>query len=135
MAVYIGGRKNTSAVKTALQINAMVREINTLMKKEYPNTSYRLLQSIGVDTSKLFIARTGIRKYNDLVWVGRAANYAAKLCQLGDETYPTHITTDVFNSLLDDAKYGGQNNKLMWEKVNWTERGITVYKSSWYWGG
>ena len=33
---------------------------------------------LGIDTSKLFVARTGIRKSNDLVWVGRAANYAAK---------------------------------------------------------
>ena len=36
-------------------------------------------QSVGIDTSELFVARTGIRRANDLVWVGRAANHAAKL--------------------------------------------------------
>ncbi len=96
MAVFIGDRKNTSAAKTALQINAFVSELNKVIKNIYPTTSYVLRQSVGIDSSSLFVARTGVRKYNDLVWVGRAANYAAKLCSLGDPSHPTHITQAVF---------------------------------------
>lgn len=133
MAVFFGDRKNTSAAKTALQIHFIVKEINKIVKSKYPNTSYQLSQAVGVDTSKLFVAKTGIRNANDLVWVGRAANYAAKLCSLGDITYSTHITESVFALLADEAKFGGNPRSLMWEKRMWTERNIVVYRSNWWW--
>ena len=133
MAVFIGDYKNTSAAKTALQINAYVIQLNAAIKQSYPTTAYVLKQSVGIDTSDLLVARTGIRNSNDLVWVGRAANYAAKLSALGDTDFPTHITESVFNKLSDEVKYGGQPRKLMWEKRTWTERGLTVYRSAWSW--
>ncbi len=133
MAVFIGDHKNTSAAKAALKINFFVKEINSLIKSSYKNTAYQLNQTIGIDTSKLFIAKTGIRNANDLVWVGRAANYAAKLCTIGDVDYPTHITENVFSSLAEEAKYGGNPRRIMWEKRMWTERGIVVYRSNWWW--
>jgi class 3 adenylate cyclase len=40
---------------------------------------YQLKHVIGIDSSSLFACRIGIRNDNDAVWVGRAANYAAKL--------------------------------------------------------
>lgn len=133
MAVFIGDRKNTSAAKTALHINAFVAALNQTIKSVYPNTSYVLRQSVGIDTSSLFIARTGIRSYNDLVWVGSAANYAAKLCSLGDSTYPSHITESVYSRLADEAKFGGQARDPMWEKRIWNTTGKVIYRSSWTW--
>lgn len=133
MAVFIGQYKNTSATKTALQINHVVHDINAAIKAAYPNTAYSLRQNVGIDTSSLFIARTGIRNSNDLVWIGRAANYAAKLCALGDKDYPSYITEDVFTKLNDEVKYGGSPRRLMWEKRIWTETGLVVYRSNWWW--
>lgn len=133
MAVFIGSRKNTLAAKTALQINFIVKEINSVIKSSYKDTAYQLNQAVGIDTSKLFIAKTGIRNANDLVWVGRAANYAAKLCTLGDTDYPTHITESVYSALAEEAKFGGNPRRMMWEKRMWTERGIVVYRSNWWW--
>lgn len=133
MAVFMGEYKNTSAARTALQINYIVREINSAIQTAYPNTAYKLQQAIGVDVSELFVARTGIRASNDLVWVGRAANYAAKLCSLGDASFPTYITEAVFNKLNDEAKYGGNPRESMWEKRIWNDRGLVVYRSSWWW--
>ena len=133
MAVFIDDYKNTSAAKTALHINTFVIKLNKTVKAAYPNTSYALRQSVGVDTSSLFIARTGIRTYNDLVWVGPAANYAAKLCSLGDSNYPTHITQAVFSKLNKDAKHGGQAGALMWEKLVWEATGKVIYRSNWSW--
>jgi hypothetical protein len=67
MAVYIGKRKNTQAVRSALKIKWAVDEIiNPLRRKQYPNNSYSVRQVIGIDTSKLFAARTGVRGANDL---------------------------------------------------------------------
>ncbi|MDK9701008.1 MAG: adenylate/guanylate cyclase domain-containing protein, partial [bacterium] len=61
MGVFIGDRKNSSAVKAALQINFIVMKINDKIKERYPDSTYKLKQSIGIDTSKLFVARTGVR--------------------------------------------------------------------------
>lgn len=133
MAVFIGTLKNTSAAKTALQINSIVKKVNSTIKEAYPDTQYSLRQTVGIDTSKLFIARTGIRNSNDLVWVGRAANFAAKLCALRDKDYPSYITEDVFSRLKEEVKYGGDPKRLMWEKRIWTEHGSTVYRSNWWW--
>jgi len=134
MAVFIGDLKNSSAAKTSLQINYIVREINSALKKAYPNTAYQLRQAIGIDTSPLFVARTGIRKSNDLVWVGRSANYAAKLCGLASTDYSVFITEPVFGVLSDETKYAGNPRRCMWEKVMWQDKGVAVYRSNWWWG-
>lgn len=134
MAAYIGEDKNTSAAKTSLQINYLCREIiNPALKVEYPNSAFILEQSVGIDTGKLLLARTGVRGFNDLVWVGRSANYAAKLCALRNGYYSSFITEDVFSKLHESAKLGGNPKQPMWEKVMWTDKGIPIYRSSWQW--
>ena len=134
MAVFIGDSKNSSAAKTALMMNYVVTEvINKSIKAKYPDSTFQIRQSVGVDTSKLFIVRTGIRGSNDLVWVGRAANYAAKLCSLRYSNYASYITEDVFNMLSDETKNGGNPRQCMWEKVAWTDQGINAYRSHYWW--
>ena len=132
MAVYIGNSKNTSAARTGLKINWAVKHvIDPALKKQYPNTNYAVKQTIGIDTSALFVARTGIRGSNDLVWVGRAANYAAKLTTLSPSR-PTRLTNDVFKRLDRSVKVA--NGKSMWEKVSWTNMGnMDIYRSTWLW--
>lgn len=131
MAVFIGDHKNSSAVRAALKINyARLYVINPAIKNQYPDESYQVNHTIGVDNSSLFIARTGIRGANDLVWVGRAANHAAKLCGLSS-SYPTRITADVYNCLIESVKFS--NGKPMWEEVSWTDTGRTIYRSTWTW--
>jgi class 3 adenylate cyclase len=133
MAVYIGDAKNTQAVRTAMKINYTVAQIiNPALKKQYPNDSYQVRQVVGVDTSELWIARVGIRNDNDLVWVGRAANYAAKLCSESAD-YPTYITADVFSRMADMVKYSSADHTLMWTEFKWAARGnIVVHRSNWW---
>ena len=130
MAVYLGDSKNTSAARTARKINyAVSLIINPALKQQYPETTYQVRQTVGVDTSDLWVARTGIRGSNDLVWVGRAANYAAKLCALPAE-YPSRITAAVYNAMHESEKTSG--GKSMWEKVTWNAMGgIPIYRSTW----
>ena len=132
MGVYIGNSKNSSAAQSALKINYTVTEIiNPIIKKRYPTTNYRVKQVIGIDTSDLFVARTGIRGSNDLVWVGRSANYAAKLCSRSPE-YPSRITETVYKRLNDSAKYSSKG-KLMWElDPSDTINGLKIYRSTWW---
>lgn len=133
MAVFIGNSKNTSAMKTALHINyAVVKIINPKLKERYPKTSFEVRQAVGIDTSPLFLARAGIRGSNDLVWVGNAANIAAKLCSLREGNYVSWVTAAVYDAALEDAKRS--EGKAMWEKCSWTGQGeATVYRSSWWW--
>ena len=134
MAVFIGDSKNSSAARTALQVNYLVTKVlNVELKKHYPNSNYQVQQSVGIDSSDLFVAKTGIRGANDLVWVGLSANYAAKLCSLREGIYSSFITESVFNMLEDKSKYGGEPKRSMWDKVIWNEQGIAIYRSSWIW--
>ena len=132
MAVFVGGSKNTSAAKAALMINwAVDKIVNDELAQQYPNTSFRVQQAVGIDTSDLWIARTGIRGANDLVWVGRAANYAARLCTLRSGSNVSWITEDVFNAMGNTVKYS--DGRLMWEKHVWNEYNCYVYSSNWWW--
>jgi len=134
MGVFVGESKNSSATKCALQINHVVsQEINPRLKTHYPNSSFELKQAVGIDTSKLLAARTGVRGANDLVWVGRAANFAAKLCGLRDGVHASFITSEVFNKLSENSKFGGTPRQNMWTKFTWEEFGTVAYKSSWRW--
>lgn len=132
MAVYIGDTPNTSATRAALKINyCRIHIITPQLRKQYPSKAYELKHVVGIDRSPLRAARTGARGANDLVWVGRAANYAAKLTTLPD-THPTWITGDVYNKLSDDLKV--TDGKPMWEQRMWTAmNNMTIYRSTWAW--
>lgn len=133
MGVFIGGSKCTSAARSALKINhAVIKIVNEQIAKKYPDNPYVVKQAVGVDTSDLFIARTGIRGSNDLVWVGRAANYAAKLCSLRSGSAASWITADVFDNLHESVRLSS-DGQSMWTKQYWGEKGIYVYSSTWMW--
>ena len=129
MAVFIGKAKNTSAVRCGLKIKGTVlKVVNPAIKKQY-DTDFELKQVVGIDTSELLVARTGIRGANDLVWVGHAANHAAKLSSISEQPYSTFIGAAVYENMNDVAKL--TDGKNMWEERTW--QGNTVYRSSWYW--
>ena len=133
MAVFVGNSKNTSAAKAALKIYFAVHDIiNPAIKKQYPQTTYGISHVTGIDKCKLFIARTGIRGSNDLVWVGRAANYAAKLTTLSS-TYATYITSEVYDMLNQEVKYS-KDGRSMWERTIWNQmNNKIIYRSNWWW--
>lgn len=131
MAVFTGDSKNTSAVKCALKINYAVKKIiQPAFEKQYPNKDLKIKHVIGIDTSELTAARIGIRGDNDLVWIGRAANHAAKLTELPD--YATWITKAVYSSMNDEVKHADGVN--MWEARLWTKMdNASIYRSSYWW--
>jgi class 3 adenylate cyclase len=132
MAVFIGAMKNSTAVRAAMKINWCRKFlIQPAIKKQYSTTEFVLHHVCGIDTSALLVAKTGIRGSNDLVWVGRAANYAAKLAAL-DHAYPTWITKSVYDVLMKPSKFS--NGVDMWESRSWTSMGgMTIYRSAYHW--
>jgi class 3 adenylate cyclase len=134
MGVFIGMNQSVPAVRCGLKINYAVQEIvNPLLAAQYPHMTYKVSQIVGIDTSEIRAARTGVRGGNDIVWVGRAANYAAKLTELKlDEK--TWITKDVYNYLTDNVKLGGESKASMWKAYKWSQNAdYPIYGSTWRW--
>ncbi|MGH8050722.1 MAG: adenylate/guanylate cyclase domain-containing protein [Arenimonas sp.] len=131
MAIFTGDSKNNSAVRCALKINFAVCEIiRPALKAQYPSKNFVLKHVVGVDTSPLHTARIGVRGDNDLVWIGRAANYAAKLTTLSQKS--TWITKAVYDRLNDERKY--VNGVSMWEARTWTAmNNLPIYSSNYWW--
>lgn len=130
MAIFTGGTKNTDAVRCALKINYAVSEIIQPAIDAQYKTDFKLSHVVGIDTSQLRTSRIGVRGDNDLVWIGRAANYAAKLTN--ESGKPTWITKAVYDSMLDDVKF--HNGQDMWQKAYWTSmNNMEVYSSTYWW--
>ena len=131
MGIWVGDAQTRLAVRAALKINYAVQSIiNPALAARYPNANYRLKQVVGVDTSAIRAARTGVRGGNDLVWVGRAANYAAKLSDLTTDER-TWITEEVYARLADGEKLS--SGQSIWKLYHWTNNNnIPIYGST-YW--
>jgi len=134
MGIWIGKRQTTPAAIAGLKINFAVQNvINPALRRQYPDASLEVKQVVGIDTSAIRAARTGVRGGNDIVWVGRAANYAAKLTNLNLKER-TWVTEDAFNRLAEEAKLGGPTKQLMWKKFRWSQQGdVAIYGSTWWW--
>jgi adenylate cyclase len=138
MAVFLEGAKNTAAAEAALKINYFFSNIlRPAFTSFYVSRSLSLKQTVGVDTSEVRVVRSGIRNNNDLVWVGRAPNIAAKLSSIREDGFASYISKTVFDAMLDDSKYGGNPRRLMWESRTWANGAAygvkSVYRSNWTW--
>ena len=82
---------------------------------------------------RAFIA--GIRDNNDLIWVGRASNVAAKLAAIREAPYYSFMTDSVNDVMHDSGKIGGHPPQHMWEARGFKPSPdvTTVYRSSWTW--
>jgi class 3 adenylate cyclase len=127
MAVFIGESKNTNATKSAMQIVYFLKQkINNAIIHNYYQTTYKLDFGIGIDTGTLFAIKTGVRKYNDILWLGNASNYAAKYSELGKSQENIIISKKVYDLLNDSVKYHNQQNMWTWDKPK------NIYKTSYF---
>jgi class 3 adenylate cyclase len=137
MGVFLGDHKNTDAAKTALHIKWAFTKIIVPKFSHYnvfQSGTVKLKHSVGIDTSEVLVARAGIRDNNDLVWVGRAPNIAAKLSAIREVGYDSYMTKAVFDAMRDEAKFS--DGRSMWEKCTWTAGPAEckeIYRSSWTW--
>ena len=102
MAVFLGDSKEEDAVGAALELSYAVDEIiNPEFSGLYKTAHRRLRHTVGIDSSAVLVSKTGVRVDSDLVWVGPAANYAAKLNSFDglDSDYPIRVTHEVFEAL------------------------------------
>lgn len=131
MGVFIGNRQRNDAVSCALQINYAVKKYLQDEREKKWTGDYKIRHVIGIDTSEIRAARTGVRGDNDLVWIGNAANLAAKMTSLSADS-PTWITKRVYD-YLDKAQKTGPKGESIWRSWKWTEHGNEEIYSSTYW--
>lgn len=137
MAVFLGGYKNTNAAKCALQINWMFQNLlRPKFEAKYEKLrdgTFRLSHCTGVDTSDVLVVRGGIRNNNDLIWVGRAPNVAAKLSGIRETNYASYISGTVYDALANEGKISS-DGRNMWEERKWSSGPIErIFRSSWSW--
>lgn len=137
MGIFIGDSQKSAAAKCALQINYVTRKLlQPAFDAVYTTNSYTYRHKVGVDSSSLFVARTGIRGSNDLVWVGEAANNAAKMAALPDE-YSSYISEEVYANMNTSSRMGGKAGETprdMWTPLgDVLDAGYNVYGSRWTW--
>ncbi len=131
MSVFISQSQRNDAVACALEINYAVKNIvQTELQKNW-KTDCKIRHVVGIDTSTVRVARTGVRGDNDLVWIGNAPNLAAKLTSLNADN-PTWITKHVYDYLNDGQKLGSKGENI-WRKWQWDQHNKDEIYSSTYW--
>ena len=118
MAIYKGDDDARAAVITALQLHYAVNFlVNPIFRQTYGYMHRDLQHTVGIDYGRLLVAKTGVRIDSDLVWVGPAANYAAKLNSFDglNITYPTRATKDVLARLKPGDFYRKSDGGTIWD--------------------
>jgi class 3 adenylate cyclase len=131
MGIFISKSQRNEAVSCALEINYAVKKyIKDEMEKHWKNDT-EIRHVIGIDASEIRAARTGVRGDNDLVWIGTAANFAAKLTSLSADK-ATWITKRVYDGLNDPQKLGPEGEDI-WRSWKWSQHNDEEVYSSTYW--
>ncbi|MGA2537956.1 MAG: adenylate/guanylate cyclase domain-containing protein, partial [Terracidiphilus sp.] len=91
MGVFLDGAMRTNAATCGLQINWFFRKVLIPEFQSFYITlnSFPFAQTVGVDVGQIHVARAGVRLDNDLIWVGRAPNIAAKLSSVREGNIST----------------------------------------------
>ena len=136
MGIFVGEEnKNTRAVRAAFKIRTAVTAlIEPALRAIYTSSpKYSVKFRVGIDTSPIRVTRTGVWGDNDLVWVGRAPNYAAKLTDLSID-YTTIITAAVHERLNASLKNLDTAGKPVWAPFTWNAmKGMKIYASTCHW--
>jgi class 3 adenylate cyclase len=133
MGIFKGDSPNTSAANCARKIDwAVTNVINPKAKEKFAsvrNNDIKIRHCIGIDMSEVRAVRSGIRNNNDLIWIGEAAGFAAKLSDIREYPYEVYISEKSYNRLADTAKKNGQED--VWSSTTVTISGVnhTVYRT------
>ncbi len=128
MGVFLGDEKEKNAVIAAFQLKlAMLTIVNPIFATTYGDNHVGLSYTVGIDTGEVLVCKAGIRGTSELVWIGAAANYAAKLNSFPnlEHSYETRITAAVYAKL---PPYVFPDGSSAWSGP-FTDVGVTYYRS------
>jgi class 3 adenylate cyclase len=133
MGIFKGTTPNTNATNCAREIDWMVEYvINPKAKERFKSVrdnNLKIKHCVGVDFGTSHAVRAGIRNSNDLIWIGEAPSFAAKLSDLRNYPYAVYITKTSFNKLPDASKKSGNDN--IWEErtFEFADEVRTIYRT------
>lgn len=130
MGVFVGEMKNSNAVKAAMQIQWAIRNILN------PKLGTNIRCGGGIDCGKILVTKVGKgrdKNNNDLIWIGKADNYASHLSNEADNSII--ISTDSYRKLADSRKmsFDGRNMWTSKEIILKNGTKIPCYESGWGW--
>lgn len=141
MGIFIGDRKNTNAVRCAMALDWVVDKIiGPKSKAKFESVKKNNIQirhCVGIDTGECRAVRAGIRDNNDLIWIGRAPSFAAKLSDVRQSPYSIWISKKVYDFMNDSVKFVTKDGQKvnMWYSDNHSHASKTekVCKTSYHW--
>lgn len=135
MGVFVGGSKNSNASICGREIHWAVRKIiHPAARKQFKSirdNDIEIRHGVGIDVGEVRAVRSGIRNNNDLIWIGKAASFSAKLSDIRDPGNHTYISSRTFDKLSEPAKYDN-HGQSRWTSTQFNFAGETetVYKSN-----
>lgn len=136
MGVFSGERPNTMAAKTAMQISYCVSDvIRPRLKAQFPDVAAAGLDIqhvTGIDNGEVFVVRAGVRGDNDLVWIGRAPNLAARLSEVRN-CGTSVLSGDVYDNMNDEAKLNNGQNFWQQRTYRYLDREVRIYCTDMRW--
>lgn len=133
MGVFVGDMKNTYATRCAREIFYTLEKIiepKAIARfSSIQKNGLRIRNCIGIDTGTAYAVRAGIRKNNDLIWIGKAPSFAAKLSDIRTYPYSVFVSSRTFAALGTAEKVSGSNS--MWEYLDFNFAGETerIYRT------
>ncbi|HEY9233835.1 MAG TPA: adenylate/guanylate cyclase domain-containing protein [Phenylobacterium sp.] len=108
MGVFTGPSRYDDAVRCALQIDyAVERLIVPKVYRRFPGLERNRIEvghGVGVDAGLVRAVQAGIRNNNDLIWIGQAPSFAAKLSDIRAWPYTIHISEGVYDALPPELR-------------------------------
>ena len=134
MGIFKSNSQNTSAAICARNIDWVVHSLINPKAKETFNSirdnDIRIKHCVGIDTSEARAVRSGIRNNNDLIWIGKAPSFAAKLSDIREYPYEVYISQDSYERLHESAKMNGNENAWSATTATIGGKSYTVYRTS-----
>jgi adenylate cyclase len=118
LAIFVGDRRSNNAVEAALTIEGFVIEqlrprIDRYFKANSAAGTLGFAIGCGLDDGDIFAVKVGIRGTNDIAWVGRGTNAAAKLASRLGSPGNIGVTSDVY-ARLNASNKTAQSGQAMW---------------------
>lgn len=129
MGIFSGNDKECISVRCAFKIQwAVFNIIQPKIDELFPKHKYKMHQVVGIDSSELIPIKTEVWDNYDILWLGRSANYSARLTSINNPNYSTYITADVYAKLTEELQ--GNGIDAIWEEMQESILNIKVFRTN-----
>lgn len=127
LGIFVGDYRNDLAVIAAMNTSwAVDQVINPKLRLKWPDLRWTMNHGVGIDSGEAMLVRGGVFGDNDIVSIGSAPNVAAKLSEERSLNRSIFITSAVYDTLSNAAKYNAQSANM------WTSLGAKNYGGKYY---